>query len=108
MDAKLLKGDLEQIMPSDTLELFCIRVIKKPYKNWERVIPYFRFKCIRKCVFAYMEATPLLACRPELAGTLANSEDTDETPHDWALHQGLNCLLKHIILQRIKFNIIWY
>ena len=75
-------------MPPDTLELFCIRVIKKPYKNWDRVIPYFRFKCIRKCVFAYMEATPLLACRPELAGTSANSEDTDETPHDLGISSG--------------------
>ena len=27
-------------------------------------------------------------------GTLANSEDPDETPHNAAFHQGLPCLLR--------------
>ena len=27
-------------------------------------------------------------------GTLANSEDPDEMPHNAALHQGLHCLLR--------------
>ena len=25
----------------------------------DRIIPYFRFKCVRNCVFAYLVATPL-------------------------------------------------
>ena len=29
-----------------------------------------------------------------ITGTLANSEDPDEMPHDAAFHQGLLCLLR--------------
>ena len=28
-------------------------------------------------------------------GTLANSEDPDEIPHNAAFHQGLHCLIRH-------------
>ena len=41
-------------------------------------------------------------------GTLANSEDPDEMPHDAAFHQALHCLLKKKIdLQGKKYNIFW-
>ena len=33
-------------------------------------------------------------------GTMANSEDPDEMPHEAAFHQGLHCLLRQIDLQR--------
>ena len=33
-------------------------------------------------------------------GTLVNSEDSDEMPHNAAFHQGLNCLLKIKIILR--------
>ena len=36
-----------------------------------------------------------LLTRNPLTGTLANSEDPDEMPHDVAFHQGLHCLLRH-------------
>ena len=37
-----------------------------------------------------------------LTGTLANSEDPDEMPHNAAFHQGLHCLLliNLIIIER--------
>ena len=35
-----------------------------------------------------------------LAGTMVNSEDQDEMPHNAALHQGLHCFLS----QRKKYN----
>ena len=40
-------------------------------------------------------------------GTLANSVDPDEMPHDVAFHQGLHCLLRQIHLQRKKYNIFF-
>ena len=36
--------------------------------------------------------TIYFGCR--LTGTLANSEDPDEMPHEAAFHQGLHCLLR--------------
>ena len=30
-------------------------------------------------------------------GTLANSEDPDEMPHNVAFHQGLHCLLRLLL-----------
>ena len=38
-------------------------------------------------------------------GTLTNSEDPDEMPHNAAFHQGLHCLLRPNNLQRKKYNI---
>ena len=35
-------------------------------------------------------------------GTLANSEDPDEMPHN---HQGLHCLLDKMYLQKKKYDI---
>ena len=37
-------------------------------------------------------------------GTLANSEDPDEMPHDAAFHQGLQCLLRQNQFSE-KYNI---
>ena len=50
------------------------------------------FKLVMKCihisaVFSLLEIARLLT------GTLANSEDPDEMPHNAAFHQSLHCLL---------------
>ena len=37
-------------------------------------------------------------------GTLANSEDPDEMPHNAAFHQSLHCMQYKIDLQRKKFT----
>ena len=38
---------------------FCMHIIKN-LQNSDRIIPYLWFKCVRKCVFEYMLATPML------------------------------------------------
>ena len=38
---------------------FCMRISSRNLQHWERMIPYFRFKYVRRCVFAYMVATPV-------------------------------------------------
>ena len=38
---------------------------------------------------------PLYIGNPR-TGSLANSEDSDEMPHNAAFHQGLHCLLRFI------------
>ena len=35
-------------------------------------------------------------------GTLTNSEDPDEMPHDVAFHLGLHCLLLYLLLYKGK------
>ena len=66
-----LKGVLQQIMPSYITPTkigigyiriafpytFCMRISSRNLQNWDRIIPYFRFKYERRCVFAYMVAT---------------------------------------------------
>ena len=53
--------------------------------------------------------TDLTLCRPEtpkwVMGTLANSEDPDEMPHNATFHQAIHCLLIQIDLQRKKYLI---
>ena len=39
-------------------------------------------------------------------GTLANSEEADETPHYAAFHQGLHCLARQKWPSEMKFNIL--
>ena len=39
-------------------------------------------------------------------GTLVNSEDPDEMPHNAAFHQGLLCLLSQIDFHRKECKII--
>ena len=78
MGAKPFKGVLEQIMPYyykpyknlnkkknelDTLELLFnthfVCESSKKLQNWDRLIPYFRFKCVRKMLFcAYGSYAP--------------------------------------------------
>ena len=45
-----------------------------------RVIPYFRFKCVRKCVFAYMVATPIIL--------LDFSLSVKAAPHECVIRTG--------------------
>ena len=44
----------------DALELLFythfVCVSSRNIQSWDRMIPYFRFKYVRKCVFAYMVA----------------------------------------------------
>ena len=41
-------------------------------------------------------------------GTLANSEDPDEMPHNVAFHQGLHCLLRQNLssVQEIQYSFL--
>ena len=52
----------------DKLELFFhthfVCVSSRNLQNWDRIIPYFRFKCVRKRVFVYTVATPLTGTKP--------------------------------------------
>ena len=69
MGAKTLKGGLRADNASYiTPTKIVIRYIRIAFpcvssrnlQIWDRIIPYFWLKCIRKCVFAYVVATPLL------------------------------------------------
>ena len=40
-------------------------------------------------------------------GTLANSEDSDEMPHNAAFHQGLHCLLRQNHLLGTEIHLNW-
>ena len=87
MAVKHLKGVLKQIMPSyiillpklelDTLELlfytYFVCVSSRKLQNPDRTMPYFRFKCVRKCIFAHMVATPTIV----------------------VIHLGVHCLPKY-------------
>ena len=52
----------------DTLELFFTHILNAYNQetfNTDRIIPYFRFKSVRHCVFAYMVAvTSLMVATP--------------------------------------------
>ena len=49
-----------------------------------------------QCYFTHVIPKLLTLGRPETSytGTLANSVDPDEMPHNVAFHQGLHCLLR--------------
>ena len=40
-------------------------------------------------------------------GTLANTEDPDEMPHNAAFHQGLHCLLAKSIFRERNIIFFW-
>ena len=54
----LSKLDLERLKLLFSTHFAC--VLSGNLQNLSRKIPYFRFKSVRKCVFAYMVATPLV------------------------------------------------
>ena len=41
-------------------------------------------------------------------GTLANSEDPDEIPHNAAFHQGFHCLLRHNQYSEIEITLHYF
>ena len=57
------------------LHTLCRPIIQssRNLQNWCRIIPYFRFKCVRKCVFAYMVASTSYA--PDNQPSLPRRDD---------------------------------